>query len=58
VFISIDPARDTIPRVKAYVREFHPRMLGLTGEFEAVKKVSKSYRWGGGVGGGLVDAGG
>lgn len=44
VFISVDPQRDTPPLVKSYVREFHPRMIGLTGEMENVKTVSKSYR--------------
>lgn len=44
VFISIDPSRDPPARVKDYVEEFHPRMIGLTGDFESVKRVSKSYR--------------
>ncbi|KAG1669569.1 hypothetical protein FOA52_006342 [Chlamydomonas sp. UWO 241] len=44
VFISVDPERDTPPKVKAYCAEFHPRLLGLTGTIESVKKVSKLYR--------------
>jgi len=44
VFISVDPARDTPPRVKAYVKEFHPRMVGLTGDEGAVKACSKAFR--------------
>ncbi|KAL6758086.1 thioredoxin-like protein [Haematococcus lacustris] len=44
VFISVDPERDTPARIKAYVKEFHPRMLGLTGDLEAVKRTSKAYR--------------
>lgn len=44
VFISIDPQRDTPQKVKEYVREFHPRLIGLTGSEEAVKSVSKAYR--------------
>lgn len=44
VFISVDPERDTPSKVKEYVREFHPRMIGLTGDIESVKKVSKQYR--------------
>jgi len=27
-------------------QEFHPRMLGLTGSLEDVKRTSKAYRWG------------
>ena len=28
VFITLDPARDSIEQVAAYVRDFHPRMIG------------------------------
>ena len=31
VFITIDPHRDDKKRVKAYVEEFHPTMIGLVG---------------------------
>jgi len=31
VFITVDPERDNVKRIKSYVREFHPRMIGLTG---------------------------
>lgn len=44
VFISVDPERDTPPKVKEYVAEFHPRMIGLTGNMDAVKRASKQYR--------------
>lgn len=44
VFISCDPARDTIPTTAAYVSEFHPKMLGLTGHYDDVKKACKAYR--------------
>lgn len=44
VFISVDPQRDTPKAVKAYVKEFHPRLIGLTGSEEAVKACSKAYR--------------
>jgi len=45
VFISVDPARDTPKKVKEYVKEFHPRLIGLTGSEEAVKACSKAYRY-------------
>lgn len=51
VFISVDPKRDTPKAVKAYVKEFHPRLIGLTGSEEAVKACSKAYRCGGNCGG-------
>eukprot|EP00892_Ulva_mutabilis_P001854 jgi/Ulvmu1/1166/UM107_0040.1 len=44
VFISIDPERDHGKLVKEYVREFHPRMIGLRGSLEEVKKVAKLFR--------------
>ena len=44
VFISVDPERDTPALIKRYVQEFHPRMVGLTGDLESIKKTSKSYR--------------
>ena len=36
VFISIDPERDNTKQVKKYVKEFHPRLLGLTGSVDQV----------------------
>lgn len=44
VFISIDPERDTPQVLKDYTDYMHPRMLGLTGSEEQVKKASQAYR--------------
>ncbi|OWZ71042.1 hypothetical protein AYX14_03584 [Cryptococcus neoformans] len=44
IFITVDPARDTLPQVNKYIQEFHPRMIGLLGDYEAVKKTCKMYR--------------
>ena len=44
VFISIDPERDTVPLVRDYVVEFHPKMIGLTGSMEAVREAARAYR--------------
>eukprot|EP00897_Mesotaenium_endlicherianum_P002948 jgi/Mesen1/2681/ME000167S01832 len=44
VFISVDPERDTVEQVKQYVREFHPKMVGLTGTVEAVRDAARAYR--------------
>jgi protein SCO1 len=44
IFISVDPARDSVAQVRRYVSDFHPRLLGLTGDYDTVKKTCKSYR--------------
>ncbi|KAG8888470.1 Cu-binding protein [Tulasnella sp. 332] len=44
VFISVDPARDSVDQVKKYLEDFHPHMIGLTGAYDAVKSVCKAYR--------------
>jgi protein SCO1/2 len=44
VFVTLDPYRDSCAQVGAYVRDFHPRMLGLTGTPAQVAKVAKAFR--------------
>ncbi|KAF3586688.1 hypothetical protein F2Q69_00032144 [Brassica cretica] len=44
VFISVDPERDTVQQVHEYVKEFHPKLIGLTGTPEEIKSVARSYR--------------
>lgn len=44
VFITLDPERDGVKEVAPYVKEFHPRMIGLTGSKDDIMKVTKSYR--------------
>lgn len=44
IFITCDPARDTPAVVKAYLKEFHPDIIGLTGTWENVKAICKAYR--------------
>ena len=36
MFITVDPARDTVEQLKMYVGYFHPRMVGLTGSPEQI----------------------
>ena len=44
IFITVDPARDTPDVLRAYVANFHPRLVALTGSAEAIGTVAKSYR--------------
>ena len=44
VFISVDPARDTPQKLGAYVKNFDPRLLGLTGTPDEIAAVAKAYK--------------
>lgn len=44
VLFTIDPERDTPEALKAYVGNFHPRMVGLTGTPEQVAETARRYR--------------
>lgn len=44
MFITVDPSRDTPERLKPYVANFHPRLVGLTGDEAAVAAAAKAYR--------------
>lgn len=44
VFVTIDPARDTPEVLKAYVANFNPRLMGLTGTPQQIAGIAKAYR--------------
>jgi len=44
LFITIDPKRDTPEVMAAYVADFHPRIIGLSGSPEQVKAAAYSHR--------------
>jgi len=44
LFITIDPERDTPGHLANYVPLFHPRLVGLTGEADAVRRVARAYK--------------
>ena len=43
-FITIDPARDTPEVLSDYVRAFHSRLHGLTGDEQSLKAATGSFR--------------
>lgn len=43
VFISVDPARDTLERLADYTVHFHPSIVGITGSAEEVAEVAQQY---------------
>lgn len=44
LFVSIDPARDSIKALRAYAKDFHPDYVFLTGSPDQVRQMAKSYR--------------
>ncbi|KAL6998438.1 Protein SCO1 1, mitochondrial [Sarracenia purpurea var. burkii] len=44
VFISVDPERDNVEQVHEYVKEFHPNLVGLTGNPDEIKKAARAFR--------------
>ncbi|MBA0677823.1 hypothetical protein Goari_019211 [Gossypium aridum] len=44
VFVTIDPQRDTPAQLRAYLKEFDPRIVGLGGPVSAVRQMAQEYR--------------
>jgi len=44
LFITVDPERDTVEAVAKYIKEFSPKLIGLTGSREKVHAVTKAFR--------------
>ena len=44
LFITVDPERDTVPVLKKYLTNFHPKIIGLTGTNEEIDLVKKKYK--------------
>jgi protein SCO1 len=54
IFISVDPARDTLPQISTYLHDFHPAFIGATSPsspsssgadtLAPIKSVCKVYR--------------
>jgi protein SCO1/2 len=44
IFISVDPARDTVAQMKDYAANFHPALRALSGSPDEVAAAARSYR--------------
>jgi len=44
IFITIDPERDTVEKLKPYAAHFHPRLVALTGTADEIRAAAKAYR--------------
>src|ERR1700730_5078615 len=44
LFITVDPERDTVPQMKLYAANFHPRLVALTGSAEQTAAAPPAYR--------------
>lgn len=44
LFVSVDPARDSLSALQAYAKDFHPSFVFLTGAPTQVQQMAKQYR--------------
>ena len=44
IFITVDPERDTVAKLKKYLTNFDSKIIGLTGTKEQIKFVKKKYK--------------
>jgi protein SCO1/2 len=42
-FITVDPERDTVARLRTYVEAFDRSFLGLTGDLDVLARVRQAY---------------
>ena len=44
IFVTLDPERDKLEVLRAYVASFHPRFVALSGTEDEVRRVATSYK--------------
>jgi protein SCO1 len=44
IFITVDPARDTVAAMRDYASHFHPSLVALTGDKPATDAAARAYR--------------
>lgn len=43
LFVSVDPERDTPAVLTEFTDNFHPRLIGMSGDVSALKEIAKSF---------------
>lgn len=43
IFIDVDPERDSLERIVAYTKYFHPDIIPMTGSIDEIKNVAELY---------------
>lgn len=46
LFVTVDPERDTPEKLRAYTEYFHPRIIGLTGSPELIRRAADNFQVG------------
>jgi protein SCO1/2 len=44
MFVTLDPENDRPEQLRDYVRLFHPRLMGLTGDAREVRRLADAYK--------------
>ncbi|KAK1933116.1 SCO1/SenC family protein [Babesia divergens] len=44
LFITVDPKRDTVDKIAAYKKDYHPRLVAFTGTDSMIRDVAKKFR--------------
>ncbi|XP_067915411.1 protein SCO2 homolog, mitochondrial isoform X2 [Heterodontus francisci] len=44
IFITVDPERDGVEEMARYIKDFHSRMMGLTGTPKQIKELGTAFR--------------
>ncbi len=44
MFVTVDPERDTPAKLKDYLSSFDPRLIGATGDADAIRAMERAYR--------------
>ena len=45
IFITVDPERDTVSKLKTYLTNFHPKIIGLTGTNDQIENIKKNIKY-------------